>query len=251
VPHASAPALEVVHSSAGRLRVHLPDPGGAVTARLRSLPGVTSAQANGLTENILILFNPRRTSEKALLAELQPARAGTRAVTLPARPAAPPAGSPAGTRQSEPPAARPVVYLTGWRRRLYRALGWTSVGLAFVGAVTPGIPTVPFVVLASYFFIRSSPKAHDWLRRSRWFGPLLRDWEEHRGVRRSVKYTALGLIGAGLTFTLLVGLPTPVLVSILALEIVGLGFVLRLRVIEPGAAAPAAPEGLIPISEPH
>jgi uncharacterized membrane protein YbaN (DUF454 family) len=68
----------------------------------------------------------------------------------------------------------------------------------------------------------------------------LRDWEEHRGVRRSTKWTALALMGAGLVFTLLTGLPLEVVASILALEAIGLVVVLRLPVVEsaPPAAAP-------------
>jgi hypothetical protein len=52
----------VVHSSRGRLRVHLPSWSGErpeeIAARLLPLPGVSQASANGLTGNVLILFNP-------------------------------------------------------------------------------------------------------------------------------------------------------------------------------------------------
>jgi uncharacterized membrane protein YbaN (DUF454 family) len=133
----------------------------------------------------------------------------------------------------------PAGYVTGPTRSLYHVLGWSSVGLAVVGAVTPGIPTAPFVIVAGYFFIRSSPRAHDWLLRSRWFGSFLRDWEEHRGVKRSVKYTAVGLMGAGLVFTWLLNPPPAVLASILALEAIGLVVVLRLPVVE--SSPPPAP----------
>src|ERR1043165_5630788 len=67
-------APRVVHSSFGRLRVHRPDPDGYVAAHLRELPGVTSAEANSLTENILILFNPRQISETAILAAFRTLR---------------------------------------------------------------------------------------------------------------------------------------------------------------------------------
>jgi uncharacterized membrane protein YbaN (DUF454 family) len=210
---------------------------------------VTSAEANEWTGNILILFNPRQTSEELLCAGLR-ARCRNRPASEPLR--TPRAAIPAvvekgarlpnvgalAARQRDPQPAKRAGYLTGWRRRLYRFLGWSSVGMAVVGAVTPGIPTAPFVILAGYFFIRSSPAAHIWLLRSRWFGPFLRDWEERHGVRRSVKYTAVGLMGAGLAFSVLVGLPVPVVASIVALEVIGLVVVLRLPVVE---AAPTGP----------
>ncbi len=129
----------------------------------------------------------------------------------------------------------PTMYMTGTGRVVYQVLGWSSVGLAVVGAVTPGIPTAPFVVLAGYFFIRSSPEAHQWLRQSRWFGPILRDWEEHRGIRRSIRNAAVGLILFSMAFTVLLGLPTALTATILTLQLVGLVIVLSLRVVEPAA----------------
>jgi uncharacterized membrane protein YbaN (DUF454 family) len=143
----------------------------------------------------------------------------------------------------EPSLAGPVIYVTGTTRVVYKALGWSSVGMAVVGAIMPGIPTTPFVILAGYFFTRSSPEAHEWLRQSRWFGPILRDWEEHRGVRRWVRNATLALIGGGMVVTALMGLSTGLTATILTLQAVGIGIVLNLRVIEPAAPAPAAAVG--------
>lgn len=82
----------------------------------------------------------------------------------------------------------------GIRRLVYVGLGLFFVGLAILGAILPLLPTTPFLLLASYFFVRSSPRLHGWLWRSRWFGPLIRDWEQHRGVRPRVKYVTLAML---------------------------------------------------------
>jgi uncharacterized membrane protein YbaN (DUF454 family) len=211
------PAARVVHSSPGRLRVHCPDPGEPLLARLRGVPGVRSVEASAWTGNLLIQFDPRRTSETALLAELGLA-AEDRGQGVALRPVA-------GEEQAD-------GYVQGGWARLYKALGWSSVGMAVVGAATPGIPTAPFVLLAGYFFVRSSPTAHAWLLRSRWFGQILRDWEESHGVRRSVKYGAVGLMAAGLALTLALGLPVQVVASVVALEVIGLVVVARLPTVE-------------------
>ena len=127
----------------------------------------------------------------------------------------------------------PIRYMTGVGRVVYKMLGWASVGMAVVGAITPGIPTAPFVIIAGYFFIRSSPESHQWLRQTRWFGPLLRDWEEHRGVRRGVRNVALALIAGSAVATLFLGLPTWLTASILTCQAVGFVFVSTLHVIQP------------------
>jgi uncharacterized protein len=215
--------LRIVHSSVGRLRVHCPH---ADTARLRLLPGVRSAEMNSWTQNILILFYPQQTSERTLLAAL--------GESVPAEVSVP---SSPEIHSTEPVPDVPTGYVTGIRGRLYRIFGWTSLGMAVVGAVTPGIPTVPFVLLGSYFFIRSSPKTHAWLLNSKYFGGILRDWEEKRGVSQSVKLTALALIGIGVVFTVLTNLPMELVAAILAMEVIGMIIVLRLRVVE--TATPA------------
>jgi uncharacterized membrane protein YbaN (DUF454 family) len=226
-------SVNVVHSSLGRLRVHLPDPDGHIAYRIRCLPGVSSAQASKWTENILIKYQPQVTTEATVLAELRfsvdnppalPLHNSTNEATALLIEAT------SALELTFP--AQPVGYVTGFRRRLYQLLGWASVGLAVVGFIVPGIPGAPFVILAGYFFIRSSPKAHAWLLQSRWFGPILRDWEQHRAVRRSLKLAAVGLIVFAMVFILLIGLPTPLVVTILFLEVVGLIIVSRIRVIE-------------------
>jgi uncharacterized membrane protein YbaN (DUF454 family) len=200
---------------------------------------VTSAEGNKWTGNILILFDPRQTSEQTLLSEL-----ASPVETIPAvaTKQMPPARLPGPTeKEAQPQLVAPEGYITGAWGRLYKILGWSSVGMAFVGAATPGIPTVPFALLAGYFFVRSSPAANAWLRQSSSLGPILRDWEERRGVTRSTKGTAFALMAGGLVFTLLAGLPPTVVVSILALELVGVVVILRLPVVEHSAAKEALP----------
>jgi uncharacterized membrane protein YbaN (DUF454 family) len=226
-----APTREpsVVHTSHGRLRVHLPHWAGTggeqIVAGVCRLPGVTSAEANPLTGNVLILFEPRQMSVAALLEALPALRLeqATLAPVLLEENGKPLEGS----------GSRSVVYVTGTGRVVYTVLGWTSVGMAVVGAITPGIPTAPFVILGGYFFIRSSPRAHRWLQQSLWFGPILRDWEVHRGVRRSLRNAALALIGGGMVVTTLLPFSVPLKVTIIALQGVGLVIVLHLRVVDP------------------
>jgi hypothetical protein len=155
--------LRVVHSGRGRLRVHLNHWSGAqpekIADLIRRLHGVTHAEARAITGNVLILFDLRQTTEQTLLAKLPSALSELPLDSLPevlAQGVDTTAVLPVEVLDG--PIA-PVAYMTGAGRVVYQALGWSSVGMAVVGAITPGIPTAPFVVLAGYFFIRSSPEA--------------------------------------------------------------------------------------------
>jgi uncharacterized membrane protein YbaN (DUF454 family) len=203
---------------------------------------VTHAEANPLTGNVLILFEPTQTRVEALLDALpalyleQPVGPPLVQMVFPRPPALPgDISRPIDVAGPPPESQQPgqVVYMTGMGRVVYRTLGWTSVGMAVVGAITPGIPTAPFVILAGYFFTRSSPAAHQWLRQSRWFGPLLRDWEEHRGIRPWVRNATLALIGGSMVVTAFLGLSALVTGTIMTMQAIGIVIVLNLHVIEP------------------
>ena len=125
--------------------------------------------------------------------------------------------------------------LTGWRRWLYVGLGCVFLGLGSLGAFLPGLPTTPFLILASYFLIRSSPRLHQRMLQSKTFGPLLRDWERHRGLKRRVKYIAIGACAVTIGISIwLGGLPWPAQVVVAAAGAYGIWFVSRLPVV-PGS----------------
>lgn len=118
------------------------------------------------------------------------------------------------------------------RRWLYIGLGCVFVALGAAGVVLPGIPTTPFLLLASYFLVRSSPKLHRKMLASKTFGPVLADWHKHRGLRRSVKRIAVLscslMIGISVLFG---GLPWLARMLVLAAGAYGIWFVARLPVV--------------------
>ncbi|CAA9418582.1 MAG: hypothetical protein AVDCRST_MAG03-2379 [uncultured Rubrobacteraceae bacterium] len=67
--------VSLVHATPGRVRVRLPGWSGrgqrGLEARLRRIRGVLGAQANPLTGNVLIRFDPAATDEGAILASVE------------------------------------------------------------------------------------------------------------------------------------------------------------------------------------
>lgn len=147
---------------------------------------------------------------------------------------------PEGAAGGCPP---PAPAASGWFRWLFAGLGCGFVVLGGIGVVVPGVPTTPFLILASYFLLRSSPRLHDRLLRSRTFGPALRDWHRHRGVSRRSKRLAVVACAAMVCLSALFGgLPWLARILVILAGAYGIWFVARLPVVpEPDAARrPAA-----------
>ena len=75
-----------------------------------------------------------------------------------------------------------------FRTKIYYVLGILSIGMAYIGFVTPGIPFSIFLVAAAWFFSRSSPRMHQWLYSHPWFGAFLTNWEIKRIFPTRFKY---------------------------------------------------------------
>jgi len=80
------------------------------------------------------------------------------------------------------------------RNTTYKALGFLFLGLAILGVLLPVVPATPFLLLAAWFFSRSSEKWHQWLLRSELFGPIIRNWETNRCIARRTKAVSIALM---------------------------------------------------------
>jgi uncharacterized protein len=72
-------------------------------------------------------------------------------------------------------------------RTILFVFGVISMITGLAGIFLPILPGAPFIVIAAYFFSKSSRRFHDWLRNSRWFGQTVREWEDHQVIRKSTK----------------------------------------------------------------
>ncbi|WP_373353828.1 YbaN family protein [Pseudoroseicyclus sp. CXY001] len=105
------------------------------------------------------------------------------------------------------------------QRWVYLGLGWLMIGLGLIGIVLPGLPTTVFIILAAFFFARSSPALHAKLLAHRRFGPVLRDWEARGAIPRRAKAWAVGSMAAILMLSLVLGLPA----WVIGVQVVGMG----------------------------
>jgi len=101
--------------------------------------------------------------------------------------------------------------------------------LGVLGAILPVLPTTPFLLLTSYFLARTSPRLNRWLLTSRFFGPILRDWQQLGGVRPDVKVKAIMIVVLAVALSLwLTELSSTLRWIVVIISLIGIGVVMRL-----------------------
>ena len=84
------------------------------------------------------------------------------------------------------------------KKAIWTALGMLSLGMAYVGVVTPGIPYSPFVVFAAYCFSKGSERMHKWIYNHKLFGPFLTNWSTKRVFPQKMKWFMLAMMSLSL-----------------------------------------------------
>lgn len=87
--------------------------------------------------------------------------------------------------------------------------GVFCVGLGFLGALLPGLPTTPFLLLAAWCFARSDPELGERLLAHRLFRPYRPFLDGSRPIPRRVRVVALGFVWACIALSLWTLRPGP------------------------------------------
>ena len=133
---------------------------------------------------------------------------------------------------NDPEHIPPVVQ--GWKRVGFLVAATVFFVLGVAGAVLPVLPATPFLLLTSYFLVRSSPRLNQRLLKSRWLGPILVDWQVRGGVRSHVKVKAVVIVTATIALTVFLSSYSPVTTAVvIALAAVGIFVIWRLPSVEP------------------
>ena len=119
-------------------------------------------------------------------------------------------------------------------RLIYATLGLVCLAIGIVGVFVPLLPTTPFVLLAAFFFSKSSRRWHEWLLSRPTLGPMIVEWRDHRVIRPRAKILAAAAIlltfGATVTF---VAAPPAAKGSVAVLGAALLTFILTRRSVPP------------------
>ncbi len=79
-------------------------------------------------------------------------------------------------------------------KSLLAFFGVVSLALGVAGIFLPLLPTTPFLLLAAWLFVRSSPRLYDWLMSHPRLGEYIRNFREERAIPLRVKIVSVSLI---------------------------------------------------------
>ncbi|QHB16815.1 YbaN family protein [Mannheimia pernigra] len=99
---------------------------------------------------------------------------------------------------------------------LYIICGFICIGLGVIGAVLPGLPATPFLLLALFCFTKGSEKIHLWFIQTKLYKKYLQEYDEKRAMTMRQKITILAI---SFPFTLFAFLTLPHIGGKIALAI--------------------------------
>lgn len=67
-------------------------------------------------------------------------------------------------------------------RYFYLISGFLLVAIGIIGIFLPVLPTTIFLILASACFVKSSPKANEWLRNHKVLGMYVKNYQDKSGL---------------------------------------------------------------------
>ncbi|MDG1431592.1 MAG: YbaN family protein [Paracoccaceae bacterium] len=96
-------------------------------------------------------------------------------------------------------------------RPLWLILGFLSVALGIIGIFLPVLPTTPLMILAAFFFSKSSARFEAVLLNHATFGPIIQDWRQNGAIAPKIKLLSVGTMIGVFVISLVIGLKPLVL----------------------------------------
>ncbi|MEJ5263548.1 MAG: YbaN family protein [Ignavibacterium sp.] len=86
-------------------------------------------------------------------------------------------------------------------RYFYLISGILLVAIGVIGIFLPVLPTTIFLILASACFVKSSPKANEWLRNHKILGMYIKNYQDKSGLTVKAKVINISLLWIMILFS--------------------------------------------------
>ncbi len=87
------------------------------------------------------------------------------------------------------------------KKILFIILGIICSLIGTIGIFIPVLPTTPLLLLAAWFFVRSSDSLYDWLLNHKVLGIYIRSYIKYRGVDKKYKFFAIIMVWVTILFS--------------------------------------------------
>ena len=117
-------------------------------------------------------------------------------------------------------------------RLLWVLLGSISVCMGVIGTFVPGWPTTIFLIIASYFYIRSSDKLYNWLLNNKILGIYLKNYYSGKGMPVKAKIFSIVMMWIFGLLSIFLWIPSNFIIikiTVFILLIIGSIFILRVK----------------------
>ena len=117
-------------------------------------------------------------------------------------------------------------------RLLWVFLGSLSVGMGVIGIFVPGWPTTIFLIIASYFYIRSSEKLYNWLINNKILGIYLKNYYSGKGMPLKAKIFSILMMWSFGLLSIFLWIPSNLMIvkiTVFILLVIGTIFILRVK----------------------
>lgn len=96
------------------------------------------------------------------------------------------------------------------KKIFYAILGCLSLALGAVGTILPILPTVPFLMLAAFCFVRSSEKLNLWFCGTQLYKKNLESFIQGKGMTKKTKLRIIGTVTLLMAFGFFMMKRTPI-----------------------------------------
>ena len=105
-------------------------------------------------------------------------------------------------------------------------MGFFFVGLGFIGAFVPVMPSTVFFIIAAWCFANGSERWLKWLLNLPTVGPLVRDYRAGKGMPARAKVIAISMLSLAVGVSAWRLTVLPARIGVVALGAVGVWFIL-------------------------
>ena len=117
---------------------------------------------------------------------------------------------------------------------LFILLGYLFVALGIIGIFLPLVPTTIFLIIASYFFMKGSPKLNQKLLNNKYLGHYVKNYYKYKGMTLKSKVSAIVMLWIAILFSVIYVVEFVFIKIFLILLAIGIStYILLLKTLSP------------------